>query len=82
MELFKFRINLSNLAKEKLYHGSKGIYLNGVIIKHDTTDQYGKDGIIIQEISEEERKEGKKGNVLGNIIILSKAPADPDDLPF
>ena len=77
MELFKFRINLSNLAKEKLYHGSKGIYLNGVIIKHDTTDRYGKDGIIIQEISEEERKERKKRECPGQYYNIVKSSSGP-----
>jgi hypothetical protein len=67
--------------KHKLSHGSKGVYLNGIIIMHDKPDQFGNDGMIVQDITEEERKAGKKGAILGNIKILT-IETDPDDIPF
>lgn len=81
MQLFKYKIDVLKIMKHKLFHGSKGVYLNGIIIMHDKPDQFGNDGMIVQEITEEERKAGKKGAILGNIKILT-IETDPDDLPF
>ena len=82
MQILKYKIDVLKILKHKLYHGKKGVYLNGIIVYYEDTDQFGNDGIIVQEISEEERKAGKKGVILGHFSIIAKASEDPDDLPF
>lgn len=85
----RIKINVEQISKTKLYKGNKGTYLDAVIIVYDEPDQFGYNGLIIEEISEQERKEGKKGKLLGNMRYIQKKSkpdnfmADlPNDLPF
>ena len=88
------RINLNQIDKARLYTGAKGTYLDAVIFLKDDVDQYGNSGMIVQSVTSEQRAEGHKGNILGNVKILgqklsnnqphtSNAKAeDFTDLPF
>jgi len=63
--MINVRINVSKIDKEKLYHGTKGVYLN-IILAETPNDQYGNDYIVFQDIPKEEREAGGRGAILGN----------------
>jgi len=84
-------INLSKIEKERIVQGKKGKYLDAVVMLNDEKDQYGNDGMIVQSVSKEERENGVRGEILGNVKILSGGNGKPpvnepvdvsDDLPF
>ena len=63
-------INVSNIDKEKLYQGQKGLYLNATLIATPNGD-YG-DYMVVQDTTKEEREAGIKGNRLGNGKVFGK----------
>ena len=87
-QLIKGSIDVLKINKEKLYKGKKGTYLNVVLIPTPTSD-YG-DWMIVEEATEEERKAGEKGTILGNAKVLvkkeegsqEKNKPEDDSLPF
>lgn len=83
------KLDVSKIDKSKLFKGEKGIYLDATIIMRDEADQYGNIGMIVQNTNEQERKQGVKGAILGNVrYIEKKAEQKPtqqvsaDDLGF
>ena len=68
----KLRINVLNIAKQHLYKGTKGTYLDCVAWPSKTTGQYGDTHYIVQELSRERRDAGEKGSIIGNMTV-------PDD---
>lgn len=93
-QIIQLKIDVSKISKERLYKGKKGTYLTAAVILNDEPDEYGNDGMIIEQISKEEREAGHKGTILGNAKFLEKkkkADAIPtveaeeifsNDLPF
>ena len=90
-------INLDKIDNSKIVEGKKGRYVNIIINTRDEQDDYGNNGYIAQSVSKEERDNGVKGAILGNIKIYSNngggkpSPKkqssssfeeDPSDLPF
>jgi len=79
-----------------MFVGAKGTYLDLCLLENrDGTDQYGNDGMVIQEISKEARESGRKGPIIGNYRVIhaaTKPAATPpptlytddqlDDVPF
>lgn len=94
MEIINGKLNVKLITKSRLFEGEKGTYLNFSLIPTPTS-QYG-DYMIVEDITKEERAEGKKGVILGNCKIFKKADKpipestpkpkqqdkEPDDLPF
>ena len=86
------QIDVNKIDKKRLYKGKKGTYLNGVIFLNEEPDEYGNNGFICESVSKEEREQGVKGEILGNVKILGNSkprvnePVDfddeGDDLPF
>lgn len=86
------KIDVLKIDKNKLFKGEKGTYLDATILMKDEPDQYGNIGMIVQNITKEERESGNKGAILGNVKWLQKpqapitqgqqAPDISDDLPF
>lgn len=70
------KIDVTKIEKKRLFKGEKGIYLDAAIIWKE--DQYGNDGMIVQQVSKEERKKGIKGNILGNVKNLESKPEAPE----
>ena len=68
----KLRINVLNIAKQHLYKGAKGTYLDCVAWPSKTAGQYGDTHYIVQELSRERRDAGEKGAIIGNMTV-------PDD---
>lgn len=81
----KIKIDVTKINKSKLYKGAKGTYLNAVLI--DKPTQYN-DFMIVEETTEEERKVGKKGEILGNGSYIhakeqaAQQTAKQDENPF
>lgn len=84
--IINLKIDLSKIDKTKLFKSEKtgSIYLDCALLLKDQEDQYGNRGMIVQNITEEERKEGKKGAILGNAKVFEQKSAaiTEDDLPF
>ena len=91
------KINASKVAKEHLYEGKNGKYLDVILFENkDGQDQYGNDGFVVQSVSKEAKDRGEKGPILGNWKRLQTKtrqpektkptslpiPADEDDVPF
>jgi hypothetical protein len=83
------KMDVKKIDKKRLYIGEKGVYLDATIIMFDEADKYGNNGMIVQNVSEEERKAGVKGEILGNVKFIQKKQLTAeahkeitDDLPF
>lgn len=87
------KIDVSKISKERLYKGKKGTYLSAIILLKDEVDQYGNNGVIIEDVNKEEREAGVKGNILGNVKIVGGTaknkgqiyvgrPAGPDPVGY
>jgi hypothetical protein len=84
------KLDVTKISKEKLYKGDKGTYLDATILMKDEPDQYGNIGMIVQNVSKEDREAGVKGAILGNVKYINKQvqqvtlmpPIDDDSLPF
>lgn len=70
------KIDVSKIEKDRLFEGSKGIYLDAILFLEDNPDQYGQSGMIVQSVSQEERKNGVKGPILGNCKVLGGSGAN------
>ena len=92
--IIKLNIDVTKIDKSRLHKGAKGTYANFTVLLRDETDQYGNDGMIVEDVSKEEREAGKKGTILGNAKIMGKKQPPPppsytsdsldqvDDIPF
>ena len=95
--MISLQLNVSKIDKKRLFEGTKGVYLNAILIETPNSE-YG-DYMIKQSVSKEEREQGIEGNILGSAkIIVKREPQnynnppdamqnDPDindnpDLPF
>ena len=83
--MISLKIDCTKISKDRLFKGSKGVYLDCVMI--ETPDsQYGDDYMIVESISKEERDAGQQGTILGNAKIMVKPEqtdtSEPKDLPF
>lgn len=69
MKTIQLKIDVTKIDKARLFKGQKGTYLDAVILIRDEVDQYGNNGMIIQSVSKEERENGVKGPILGNVKV-------------
>ena len=90
------KIDVSKIDKERLFKGKKGTYLDATaFIDLDNQGEFGDNGIINQAVSKEEREQGQRGELIGNVTVFykddgqSQAPQQADnaggfddDLPF
>ena len=94
MQVIQVKIDVTKINKDRLFKGKQGTYLDAVIFVSDKPDQYGNDGMIVQSVSKEEREQGVRGEIIGNIKLSKKKeeqqqqvqsskPYEPEDnLPF
>jgi len=93
--MIKYKIDVTKIDKALLYKGEKGTYCSGAFIEYkEGTDEYGNDGMVVQDVSKEERDQGKRGPIIGNwrkfkdksTPASKPAPAtsaaEDDDVPF
>jgi len=63
----RLKINVKLIDKSALFTGAKGTYLDITLLDNrDGADQYGNDGMIVQDIGQARREAGEKGAILGN----------------
>ena len=68
-----FKLDVTKIDKARLFKGQKGTYLDAtVFIDIDDLDQYGNSGMITQDVTKEEKQQGVKGNILGNVKVFWK----------
>lgn len=66
----KLRINVLNIAKQHLYKGAKGTYLDCAVWPNKNgADDYGFTHRVVQEVSREAREAGEKGPIIGNLAM-------------
>jgi hypothetical protein len=75
--IIKLNIDVSKLDKNRLYKGAKGTYANLTVLLRDTTDQYGNDGMIVEDVGQEERISGVKGTIVGNVKVVKQSQPAP-----
>ena len=70
----RIKLNISKIEKARLFKGSKGLYLDMTsFIDLDEKGQYGDNGFCTQDVSKEEREQGVKGPILGNVEVFYKS---------
>ena len=88
-----FKVDVTKLDKSRFFQGAKGTYVDlTAFIDTDQVGQYGDNGTISQSTTLEERKEGKKMPICGNVKVFytdgHTRPKEPDlpmkkdDIPF
>ena len=91
-KIVAIKIDVTKIDKERLFKAQSGrVYLDAVVFLDEEADQYGNNGMITQSVSKEERLNGTKGKILGNVKILSQgesnqstqpAQTGAEDIPF
>ena len=90
------KLDVTKIDKERLFEGAKGTYLDlTTFIDTSEQDQYENNGFVSQATSSEEREQGVKTPILGNVKVFftdgdavpgkatASAPtAIDEDLPF
>jgi hypothetical protein len=65
------RIDVTKIDKARLYKGEKGTYLDlTTFVDTDEKDQYENNGFISQSVDKEERDQGVKTPILGNVKVF------------
>lgn len=66
------KIDLAKMDNARIFQGKNGAqYLDAtVFIDVDQFDQYGNSGMITQDVTKDERAQGVKGNILGNVSVF------------
>jgi len=81
-KIIRLKLDVSKIDKTKLYKGEKGTYLSCTLLLNDATDNYGNNGMIVQETTKEERDSGIKGAILGNCkVVIQNQPTAPVNVP-
>ena len=69
--LISLRINTDKIETKYMVKGKAGVWL-GVVLVPTPNSEYGYSHLIVQEVSEEERKAGKRGAIVGNAKTFYK----------
>ena len=78
------RIDVTKIDKARLYAGAKGTYLDlTTFVDTDQQDQYENNGFISQSVDKEERDQGVKTPILGNVKVFftDGAQSSPQSVP-
>lgn len=84
----RVKLDVSKIDKARLFRGQKGVYLDcTAFIDLDEKGQYGDNGMVTQDVSKEEREQGVKGPILGNVTVFyrddqggQQAPQQPQSM--
>ncbi len=64
-------IDVLKIEKARLIQGAKGKYLDlTAFVDLDEQGQYGDNGMVVQSVSKDERQQGVKGPILGNVKVF------------
>ena len=65
------KIDVMKITREKLFTGKNGAkYLDCVVFIDNEKGQYGDNGMIVEDVSKEDKANGVKGVILGNCRII------------
>lgn len=79
--ILKLKISVDKILKEHLYKGEKGTYADLTVFVSEEADQYGNNGMIVQDLPKTFRDANPdvKGPILGNCkwigAAVSQTPA-------
>lgn len=63
----RLKIDVTKIDKTALFEGQKGTYMDITLLDNrDGRDQYGNDGMVVQDIGQQRREAGERGPILGN----------------
>lgn len=80
--MIKASINVTKIDKTAIIPGKSGKYVGMTFISNKGgPDQYGNDGFVVQEISEERRDTGERGPIIGNWREIKKKSYVPPGKP-
>lgn len=69
--ILAIKIDVMKITREKLFTGKNGAkYLDAVVFIDNEKGQYGDNGMIVEDVSKEDKAAGKKGEILGNCRII------------
>ncbi len=64
-------INVKEIEKARLQPKGDKVWLNATVyVTPDEPDTYGQHGMITQDVTKEEKDNGVKGHILGNIKVF------------
>ena len=63
-------VDVTKLRKERFYKGKKGTYADLTVFINSDKDDYGKNGGIMESLSQEERDSGAAKNWLGDAKVF------------
>ena len=63
-------IDVTKLRKERFYKGKKGTYADLTVFVNSEKDDYGKNGRIMESLSQDERDSGAEKNWLGDAKVF------------
>ena len=69
-------VDVTKLRKERFYKGKKGTYADLTVFINSDKDDYGKNGGIMESLSQEERDSGAAKNGLGEAKVFWSAVED------
>ena len=65
------KLDVMKITREKLFTGKNGAkYLDCVVFIDNEKGQYGDNGMIVEDVSKEDKANGVKGVILGNCRII------------
>lgn len=82
LPIIKAQIDVTKINKGRLYKGKKGTYLN-IVLLPTSSDQYGNDYAVKEDVTKEEREAGLQLPFIGNAKIAGKKQEQqrPADAP-
>ena len=80
----RIKLDVTKIEKPRLYKGKTSIYLDATtFINLDEQDKYGQNGFISQDVSKDERDQGVKEPIIGNVKVFyrddTQTRQEPDD---
>lgn len=75
-QIISVRIDVMKIDKARLFVGEKGTYLDITLLMRDQADSYGNHGMVVQQVTKEERLAGTKGPILGNAKIIGQQASE------
>lgn len=65
------KVDVTKIDKERLFKGQKGTYLDlTAFVDLDQQSEYGDNGTVTQAVTKEEKQQGVKLPILGNVKVF------------
>ena len=79
----RIKIDVTKIDRTAIHSGAKGKYIDVTLLDNrDGTDQYGNDGMAVQDLGKERREAGEKGPILGNWKYVGQRQAPQQAAPI